>query len=71
MFAFKEQIKPEYLETLPYIYNYCIAGTIGIISAWIKNDLKESTQEIAIVIKQLVKNGLTYFFKRDKMETNL
>lgn len=60
---FKEQIKPEYLAHLPYIYNYCIAGTIGIISTWIKNDLRESTQEIAIIIRQIVKNGLTYFFK--------
>lgn len=58
---FKEHVKPEYANELPYVYNYCLAGSSGIIFTWIRGGFKESTREIADIIQMVSKNGLVFF----------
>ncbi|MFV0329672.1 MAG: TetR/AcrR family transcriptional regulator [Dysgonomonas sp.] len=42
-------------EMKEYIASYCVSGTISIINQWLRNEMKESTTEIAHLIIQLTR----------------
>lgn len=44
-----------------YLYAYVISGSIGIIQNWLKNDLKETPEEISALIVDLSSHGLKQY----------
>ena len=40
-------------EKLEYIYSFMITGSLSVINEWLKNNLKESPQEIAEILQKI------------------
>jgi AcrR family transcriptional regulator len=41
-----------------YYYSFVISGYLGIFETWLKNDMRETPEEMAILSERLIENGL-------------
>lgn len=46
------------VDKFEYFYNFVVSGSIGIIEAWLKNGLKESPEEISVIVGEIILNGV-------------
>lgn len=46
------------VDKFEYFYNFIVSGCTGIIESWLKNGLKESPQEIAYIVGEIIINGV-------------
>lgn len=43
---------------LEYFYSYTLGGCIGIIETWLENELRETPDEMAVLIKDIILEGV-------------
>lgn len=55
--ALSSEVKMDLIE-LEYILEFVLSAMIGIMSYWFKQDVKISSQALAILIKDLMENGI-------------
>lgn len=53
-----ELFSTDKVDKFEYFYNFIVSGSIGIIESWLKNGLKESPQEIAYIVGEIIINGV-------------
>ena len=48
-----------------YFYSYCTSGCVEVITTWIRNGLKEDTQDIAKLLEEFILNGGLIFLPNE------
>ena len=55
--AWNVLFNPEKSDKFDYFYTYILSGCIGLFEAWLKNDLKESPYEMAVLAESFILTG--------------